>query len=230
MQSNAIKLAIVDDHTLFRKALKNYLFEHGNIQVVIQSHDIPDLLNKLKTTPVHLLLMHIFLPQLNECEAIKAIKHEYPDIKILVLSMSTDMDLLSELLELGVFGILTQADEPDELIHAITSLSNGKIYRSRLLTEVMYWNRQYDNNKTTDIITSLSEREKQVLQLLWEEKSNKEIARQIFLGTRSVEKIRQDMKKKLGVKSTIGLFKYAITNKMIKINVPSFADLMPDHQ
>jgi DNA-binding NarL/FixJ family response regulator len=68
----------------------------------------------------------------------------------------------------------------------------------------------------------LTGREKKVLQLLWEEKNNKEIADEIFLSVRSIEKIRQDMKEKLGIKSTVGLFKYAIERKIIQINVPNY--------
>jgi DNA-binding NarL/FixJ family response regulator len=217
MQSKIINLAIVDDHTLFRKTLKNYLSEQSNINVVIQSPDISDLLTKLKDFYVHVLLMDIFMPKINGNEAVKIIKEEYPDIKILVLSMCTNFDLLSDLLDAGVYGIISKAEEPEELLHAIRSLAEHRIYRSKLFTEVMYWNKQNDirtKNDAGHII--LSDREKEILFLLWEEKSNKEIADHLYLSIRSVEKIRQGMKEKVGVKSTVGLIKYAINKKIIK--------------
>ncbi len=216
MLSTLINVAIVDDHTLFRKALKNYLAQQENINVVIQSPDIPDLLNRLKDSKAHILLMDIFMPKLNGYDGVKIIKEQFPDLKILILSMCSDMALLSEMLDFGIYGILSKSDEPENLLHAIMSLSEQRIYQSRLFTEVMYWTKQHYGIKNySDIV--LSEREKEILQLLWEEKSNKEIAEHLFLSVRSVEKIRQDMKEKVGVKSTVGLLKYAINNKVIRI-------------
>jgi DNA-binding NarL/FixJ family response regulator len=106
-----------------------------------------------------------------------------------------------------------------ELIRAILSVAENKIYRSRLFTEVLYWNKQVNikRDSASGNIT-LSDREKEILQLLWEEKSNKEIASQLFLSIRSIEKIKQDMKEKLEVKSTIGLLKCAINKQIININ------------
>jgi DNA-binding NarL/FixJ family response regulator len=219
MLPKLINVGILDDHIMFRKTLKNYLCEIRNLNVVIQSSDIPDLLNKLKQFQVHILLMDIFMPNLNGAEALKLIKEEYPEIKILILSTCTDMELLSNLLDLGVYGIVSKADEPEELIHAITSLSEGKLYRSTLLTEVIYWNKQTNIKKGLESLNiTLSDREIKILQLLWEEKSNKEIASELYLSVRSIEKIRQDMKEKLQTKSTIGLLKYAIQKRIIGTN------------
>jgi DNA-binding NarL/FixJ family response regulator len=217
MLTELINVAIVDDHTLFRKTLQYYIAGQHNINVVIQTSDIFELLSKLKNTQVHVLLLEICMPHLSAHEAIGLIHSQYPDIKILILSMCTDMDLLSNLMDGGVYGILSKTDEPDELIQAILSLSQQKLYKSRIFTEVMYWNKQHYpiNRHHADI--ALNKREKEVIQLLWEEKSNKEIAEHLFLGIRSVEKIRQDMKEKLSLKSTVGLFKYGITNKIIEI-------------
>lgn len=221
MLPSHINLAIVDENTLFRKTLKNYLSEQRNITVVIQSPDIPDLLKKLKDFNTHILLMDLFLPHINGIDAIKMIKSEYPEIKIVLLTMCTDMNLLSELLDSSVYGIISKADEPEEVINAITSVAEHRIYRSKLLTEVMYWGKQHRTRNHNDRRhVELNDREKEVLQLLWEEKSNREIASHLFLSIRSVEKIRQDMKEKLNVKSTIGLLKYAINEHIIRISRP----------
>lgn len=217
-----INLAIVDDHTLFRKTLKNFLSEQKNLKVTIQAPGMLELFEKLKSSAVDVLLMDIFMPGLNGSDALFKIRSEYPDIKILVLSMSTDLDLVSDLLDSGIHGYISKAEEPDELIQAIQAVADSRIYRNRLFTEALYRNKQNSIQPFANgsgIV--LSDREKKVLQLLWEEKSNKEIADELFLGVRSVEKIRQDMKEKTGSKSIVGLFKYAINKRIIGVNLRS---------
>ena len=211
MLSKPITVAIVDDHTLFRKTLKEYISGNDNINVVIQSEDVLDFLSKVKSISVQALLLDLYLPKLSGIEAVRLIKSEYPNIKILIVSMCTDISLLNELLDVGVYGIISKADEPEELIKAIISVAEQRIYRNRLFTEVMYWSKQNDIKMVAESSNVyLNEREKEVLRLLWEEKSNKEIASHLFMSVRSVEKTRQDMKEKLGIKSTVGLLKYAL--------------------
>ena len=224
MLRKPINIAIVHGHTIFRKALKDYLSQQSGVQITIQSADITDLLSKLKSVYVHVVIMDIFLPQVNSLEAVKMIRDTHPDIKIIILSMHTNMSLLSELMEAGVYGILSRGDEPDELTHAIVSAAEGRIYQSKLLTEVLYWNKQSSLSRYNESYpVLLNERERLLIQMLWEEKTNKEIAEQLFLSIRSVEKIRQDLKEKINVKSTVGLFKYALQNKIIRIAIPSFS-------
>jgi DNA-binding NarL/FixJ family response regulator len=214
-----INLAMVDDHALFRKTLKCFLSEQKNIHVAVQASDIFDLLNKLKGSSIDVLLMDIFLPELNGNEALKIIHKEYPDIRILILSMCSDMDLISNMLDGGIHGYISKAEEPEELLLAIQAVADNRIHRNKLFTEALYWNKQ-NNIKpfADDSPVALNDREKKMLQLIWEEKSNREIADELFLGVRSVEKIRQDMKEKIGVKSTVGLLKYAIRKRIIGAN------------
>ena len=187
--------------------------------MVVQASNIFDLLGKLKDSTIDVLLMDIFLPQLNGNDALKMIREEHPFLKILVLSMSTDMDLISELLDSGIHGYLSKADEPEDLLQAIVAAFENRIYRNKLFTEALYWNKQNNILPSANSSTAiLNDREKRVLQLLWEEKSNKEMANDLFLGIRSIEKIRQDMKEKIGAKSTVGLLKYAINKKIIGDN------------
>jgi len=199
-----INLAIVDDHTLFRKTLKNFLSEQQNLSVVIQAPDISELLYKLKICTVDVLLMDIFMPQSNAMDALKVIRAEYSNIKILIVSMCVDMELISDLLEAGVHGYISKGDEPEELLQAIETVAHNRIYRNRIFTEALYWNRQNNMQLPAEKRNvHLNERERRLLELIWQEKSNKEIADELFLGVRSVEKIRQDMKEKIGVRSTV---------------------------
>jgi len=221
-----INLAIVDDHTLFRKTLKYYLAEQVNLNVVIQSPDMPDMLGKLNSQQVDVLVMDMFMPKLSGTDAVQAVTSNHPGLKILVLSMNSDLDIISNLLEFGIHGYVSKADEPDELLKAINAVADGRIYRNRFFTEALYWNKQHSIRTFGHYPSGdLNDREKKIIRLLWEEKSNKEIADELFLGIRSVEKIRQDLKEKLGVKSTVGLLKYAIGKKIITAN-PLSSDLI----
>lgn len=216
-----VRLAIVDDHILFRQTLVHFLSDHIELEGVIQASEVADLLAKLKTSVPEVLLIDIFLPHINGSEVLKLLKSEYPLMRILVLSMTTDIEMISNMLEAGIHGYISKADDPKELLQAVIAVSEGRIHRSRLFTEALYWNKQHTNkNFKGEPRASLSEREKSILQLIWKEKSNKEMAEELFLSVRSVEKIRQDLKEKLNVKSTVGLLKYAIDRKIIGIEQP----------
>ena len=216
MPSTKPNVALVDDHALFRKTLKSFL-EQSNMRVAVQAADMFDLIDKLRSSSIDVLLMDLFLPGSTGTEALKMLHQEFPDLKILILSVSTDMDLINELLDAGIDGYISKADEPEELLQAIQTVVNNQIYRNRLLTEALYWGKQNNVRYVNGSNISLNEREKKILKMIWEEKNNKEIADKLFLGVRSVEKIRQDMKEKIGVKSTVGLLKYAINNKIVGV-------------
>jgi DNA-binding NarL/FixJ family response regulator len=213
-----IRLAIVDDHLLFRKALSNYLAEQVNIRIVINVPDLETLVDKLKHYSIDVLLLDILLPGPVSYETIKKIQLEYPRTKILILSMCNDLGVLSDLLDLGVHGCVSKADDPEELFTAINTIATNKIYRNKLFTDALYYNRQSNIQLNARDGNVLNDREKKILQLIWEEKSNKEIADHFFLSIRSIEKIRQDIKDKLNLKSTIGLLKYAIRKRIVDIN------------
>jgi DNA-binding NarL/FixJ family response regulator len=212
-------LAIVDDHSMFRKALTNYLSNQDNIKVVIQASNISEFFRKLKDASVDILVIDLFLPQINvDTSLLKSIRNSYPGIKILVLSVCTDVEFISDLLDIGIYAYVSKTGEIEELIQALQEVAENRVYRNKLLTEALYWEKQNKIKKAPDKShISLNDLEIKLLQLIWDEKGNKEIANELFLGIRSVEKMRQDLKEKLGVKSTVGLIKYAINNKIITI-------------
>lgn len=218
MPTGIINLAIADDHTLVRKALQNYLSQQHNIKIHIQASSIVDLLTELIKTSVDVLIMDVFMPNSEGYAAFKTVKKQYPDIKIIALSMNTDLFLINDLLDIGINAYISKTDEPENLLQAIHAVAENRLYRNKLFTEALYLNRQNNiKNSAEKKADLLDEREKKILQLLWEEKSNKEIADEIFLSVRSIEKIRQDMKEKLDIVSTIGLLKYALRNNIINI-------------
>jgi DNA-binding NarL/FixJ family response regulator len=216
MSFKTIHLAIVDDQTLFRKTLKNYLVEHDGLSVVIHVPDIFELFSKMQHFKIDVLIIDAFMPGIKGCDAIKMIREKYPHIRILVLSMNKNLDFISDMMESGINGYISKTDDPEELIQAIKAADEDKIFRNKIFTDALYWNKQRVKKFQTgrDIIF-LTEREKKILQLIWEEKNNQEIGDELFLGSRSIEKIKLDIKEKIGAKSTVGLIKYAIDHKII---------------
>lgn len=216
MPHSLTNIAIVDDHTLFRKALKGFITQNKNLQVNIEVASAVVLLEQLKITPVDILITDISMPEMSGFEAVKIIKSMYPGIKVIVLSMHTDMEMVNELVDIGIHAYISKADEPEHLLQAVNSVIENRVYKNKIFTDALYWHRQF-GAKDSPVNIALEDREKRILQLLWEEKSNKEIADEVFLGVRSIEKIRQGMKEKIGVKSTIGLLKYGLNKKIIGI-------------
>jgi DNA-binding NarL/FixJ family response regulator len=226
MISRPINLAIVNMFTLFRKVLKSFLSERNNLNVSVLASDILDVSTKLKFTSVDVLILDIASPQNAIADILRRILTEYPHIKILVVSAGNDLDLITYLIDSGIHGCISRSDEPEEMVRAIQSVVNDGFYSNRLLTEALYRNKQSSlRNHSDERMASLSEREKKILQLIWEEKSNKEMAENLFLGIRSIEKIRQDLKEKIGAKSTIGLLKFAIEKRIIDIHQPVPAEI-----
>lgn len=218
MIQDSILIGLLDDHTIFRKAMANYLNTQNNIEVAEQASSPEEFLNKTKSKHVDILVTDLYMPGVSGADVVKMISQQEYKPRILFLSMCTDPKIISALLDEGIYGFISKGDEPEELIKAINSAYNNRIYRNNHFTEALYWNNE--KNKLSGPVQSrveLDEREKQIIQLLWQEKSNKEIAEEIFLSTRSVEKIRQNLKTKLGVKSTVGVFKYAIRQGFIAL-------------
>ncbi|SRR5258707_11814060 len=223
MSTYPLRIAIIDDHTLFRKTIVNYLSEQKNLQVVIHTGDASELIDRLKETPTDILIVDLFMPNISGDETLKIVKHKYPAIKLLALSMCTDLQLINEVMELGIHGYISKTDEPEDLIQAIFAVSQNRIYRTKLFTEALYWNKQSAViQHQAGAPFDLEEREIRIIQLIWEEKNSKEIADELFLSVRSIEKIRQDLKEKLGVRSTVGLLKYALRKKMIITSAISY--------
>jgi DNA-binding NarL/FixJ family response regulator len=210
------KLALVDDHILFRKTLFLYLSQQESIDIILEASDTGDLIANLKKKPVDILVTDIFMPQSDILQTLKEIKNVYPELKVIALSMCTDIIVINKLLDAGIYGYISKSDEPEELIKAVKSAQANRIYRNKFFTDALYWDSQKNRNSHMQEIT-FDEREKKIIQLLWEEKNNKEIAEYFFLSIRSIEKIRQDIKAKLGLKTTIGVLKYALNKKIITL-------------
>jgi DNA-binding NarL/FixJ family response regulator len=214
-----ISVAIIDSHVLFRKILSHFLSLQDNISVVFQVSSTHEGLDLLKAASIDIILINpnvALEPMLLRSMTID-IRNEFPGIKIIGLWMFDETPINDGLMTLSFDGIICKSDEPDTLLRIIRGVYNHQIYNDINISRLGGLGQKNVHGKNYHQgLNVLNDREKKIIELIWEGKSNKEIADTFFLGSKSIEKMRQDMKEKLGVKSTIGLIKYGIAKGIIR--------------
>lgn len=205
------KILIADDHRLFRDGLKALLEKQTDMQVVGETaNGIATVKTTLEKKP-DIVLMDISMPELNGIEATRQIIESRPDTKVIVLSMHSDQRYILECLKVGAVGYILKDCPTEELLTAIRAVANNQVYLSRKITESVV--RDYINlNKggSSQVFAVLSPREREVLQLLAEGKSTKEIAEKLNVSVKTIETHRKQIMDKLNMRSIAELTKYAI--------------------
>ena len=213
------KVIIVDDHRLFRKGLRLLLNEISNIEVIAEAANGKLFLDAIKIKKTDLVLMDIDMPELNGIEATEKAIAIYPDIKIIALSMYGDESYYYKMVNAGVKGFLLKDTDCEELEKAIKLVLEGNNYFSQeLLRNIIVKFGSY-NYKTilNNSLPKLSDRELEVLNHICNGRSNQEIAEQLFISPRTVERHRASLLSKTKSKNSINLVMYAIKNDLFKI-------------
>ncbi len=200
------RIVLADDHPLLRGAIKKCIAEIPDLQVVGEAGDGLELLELLKRSVPDMILLDISMPQLNGIIAAGEIKRLYPAVKILILTMIKVREFLQSALQIGVDGYLLKENAFADLISAIRTIQQGKRYLSPLLSDQIL-QIMAEQGKPSGLLTK---REISVLQLLAEGKSNREIADLLFISIHTVNAHRSNIKKKLNLRKTADLVKYAI--------------------
>ena len=211
MASYSIILA--DDHVLVRQGLRRLLEGMDDLEVVGEANDGLDLLQLLKQVTPQMVILDIFMPNLRGIEAITEIKTIHPDVKILILTMHRDKEYLYLALSAGAKGYLLKEDAPKELYSAIAQVRQGKTYISPYFSEQVVNDVVQiakGNAKVIFETDSLTSREREVLKLIAEGKSSKEIASLLFISVFTVNNHRASIMEKLNLKKATDLVKYAI--------------------
>jgi len=207
---SAFRIIVADDHVLFRQGLKSILQGTADLEVVGEAGDGLELIGLLKMATLNpdLVVLDISMPHLRGLEAILEIKALYPDIKVLMVTMHSDKEYLYQALAAGADGYLLKKDADAELFAAIEKIRKEKIYVSPHLAEDLtdYW--AHVRGRTDR--PGLSNREREVLKLIAEGKSNKEIGEILFISVHTVERHRANIMVKLSLKGTADLVRYAI--------------------
>ena len=214
-----IRLLLVDDHPIVREGIKSHLATQGDLEVVGDASNGMEAIAQARVHQPDIVLMDISMPRMNGLEAITRLRRQVPRSKILVLSMHDNREYISQIFRLGARGYLLKDTSPSELIQAIKTVHAGQAFfsptASRVLLEEVTRKHRPDAPPAGE--TTLSEREREVLVLIAEGHSNKEIAKHLGVGVRTVETHRERIMDKLSIHSIAGLTKFAIAKGMVSL-------------
>lgn len=206
-----IKIALADDHSIVRKGIRSLLESESDIEVVGEAGNGYEAIDLVKKYSPNLIIMDISMPDLNGMEATRMIINEHPGTLIIALSMHHDKRFIANMLESGAKGFLLKDCAAEELIEAVRTVMAGRTFLSKSITDVVVGDYvEQLRKKEKSLFQILSAREREVLQLLVEGKTTKEIASQLFLSIKTVETHRQQIMTKLGTHSIAELTKLAI--------------------
>jgi len=213
-----IKIILVDDHQMFRDGVKSVLNDEENIDIIGEVGASEDLFELLKLQKPDLIITDISLPGISGIEIAKYISENYPEIKILILSMHSNEEFITKALSVGANGYLPKDTSMNELLDAINTIYKGENYFNKDISNTIL---KSIINKSKDVKGNdkcLTKREKEVIALVVEGLSNKEIAEKLFISVRTVDSHKNNIMQKLNLKSSVELVKYAIKNNLARLD------------
>jgi RNA polymerase sigma factor (sigma-70 family) len=215
--AKACRVILADDHILVRRGLRRILEEIPNIEIAGEVGDGLELLSALNKIEPNLIILDITMPNLRGIEAIPEIRHVRPEAKVLMLTMHKEEEYLYQAISAGADGYLLKEDAEKELFSAIDSIQGGKIYISPGLADQSMQNwarlrRGEDNSYTAEELTV---RQREILKMIAEGKSNKEIGDLLCISVRTVERHRANIMSKLNIRKTAELVQYALRKHYI---------------
>lgn len=206
-----IRVLVADDHRLFRDGLRTLLEQQAGLQVVGVAIDGQSVLAQIGTCRPHVVLMDVSMPGLNGLEATRHLRADHPEVAVLMLSMHSDHRFVLEALRAGALGYLPKDCEIGELREAIHAVCRGEIYLSRSFAERVV--RDYlvlTDDRPESAFSVLSPREREVLQMLAEGRTSRDVASTLRVSVKTVETHRKHIMDKLGIRTIAELTKYAI--------------------
>lgn len=204
------RVILADDHALFRSGVKRILKEIPGVEVVGEAADGLELLSLLKEVTPDLVILDISMPKLRGLEAIQGIKASYPQVQVLILTMHKEAEYLSYALGAGAAGFLLKQDADAELLEALTTIRRGETYLSPAISKIVPDLLRRGQTAEGTLKEVLTNREREILTLLADGKSSKEIGELLFISLRTVQNHRANIMKKLRVRRTTDLIKYAL--------------------
>ena len=213
-----IRVALVDDHSLFRRGMKLLLSSHPEIEVVVDAASGEEFLTAIAHTAVDVVFMDYDMPGLNGAQTTERALAQCPEIKVVTLSMFGDNVYYTRMMECGAKGFLLKDSEFDQVVEAVKTVYAGGTYFSEsLLRSLSHSLRATPSAAELSGEEPLSEREVEILVAICRGLSTQEIADELFISKRTVDKHRANILEKSGCKNTASLVVYAIKNGIVEL-------------
>ncbi|MDX9906508.1 MAG: response regulator transcription factor [Bacteroidales bacterium] len=211
-----LKIFIVDDHEFFRNGLKMVINRLKYARVAGEASNGREFLDLLAGEEPDVVLIDIQMPVMNGIEATRLALEEYPDLKVVALTMFDDEEYIQSMIDAGAKGFLLKNITKDILDQALTAVYSGKNYYSPELFD-FFTRKVVSEPRYDDDEIQLTRREKEILQLICDGLSNKEIADKLFISERTVVGHKSNLLAKTNCKSSVGLLSYAIRNRLVEV-------------
>ncbi len=214
-----IRLLLADDHAVLRSGLRLLLSEQPDMEVVGEAADGEEAIEKTRELSPDILLLDITMPGVGGLEALERIKKEIPDVRVVVLTMHDDESYMERIMTAGGSGYVLKKAADTELLSAIRAVYQGGVYLHPTMTRALVGHlqrRTTAQEKQSHLESKLSEREREVLKLIAQGYTNKEIADMIFLSVKTVETHKAHIMDKLELRSRAELVRYALDNGLLK--------------
>ena len=214
---DTIKVAIADDHQIFRKGVILSLKPYHNIKFVQEAENGEELIKGVGESKPDIILMDLRMPVKDGIETTKYLNKHFPSIRILILTMYEDERFVGHLMDSGANGYLLKSTDPEEIKQGIMDVMRTGFYLNNFVNRVLikknYSKQKFNPNLNNEIV--ISEREKEVLSLVCLEYTALEIAQKMDISARTVEAIKDRLMERFGVKNSVGLVFFAMKNSLI---------------
>lgn len=214
-----IRVLIAEDHTIVRQGISTLLKSHGGFEVVGEAKDGIEAIKKTDALLPDTIVMDITMPGLNGVEATREIKRTHPEVRIVILSMHSDLDHIHKIFQAGATGYLNKESADTDLIAALQAAYENKVFLSPSISKIVVENYvQHSKYKQKpDSLDTLTIKERSILQLIAEGHCNKEIARRLSVSLNTINNQRAKIMQKLNIHDVAGLTRFAAKKGLINI-------------
>jgi DNA-binding NarL/FixJ family response regulator len=216
--ASMIKVILADDHHIVREGLRGLLEKQKDFEIIAEARNGREAVRLCQQLQPDIVVMDITMPDLNGIDATRHILDEVPNVKVIALSMHSDKQFVDGMLRAGVKGYLLKDCASEELILCIQTVRSGRVYLSPAITHIVV--REFVNPTLEDVLDAgapLSPRERQVLQMIAEGRSTKEIADLLFISVKTVESHRKKIMEKTNLHTVADLTKFAIRRGLTSV-------------